>query len=119
MRSQTSVWLEGVGALLRPVIARDEAERIAAVTQSPVRVTFLVGTAGGGKTVVLHQAVDKLMAAGVATLAISLDRYGPLGSTRELGRHFGFDASPVTALAAADRPAVRVIDQLDAVSGIR
>ena len=77
-----------------------------------------MGAAGGGKTAILHQAVTALRADGTPTLVLRLDRYGPLGTTIDLGRQLGLEVSPVVALAAAsgDRPAVLVIDQLDAVS---
>jgi hypothetical protein len=116
VQAETSTWSQRVEQQqLQPVIARVEAQRISD-TLRPTAVTFLVGAAGAGKTAVLHQAVELFAVEGLVTLVISLDRYGSLGSTRELGRHLGFETSPVTALAAAQRSAVLVVDQLDAVS---
>ncbi|WP_189094370.1 ATP-binding protein [Nocardia jinanensis] len=116
VQAETLTWLQRVEQQqLQPVIARVAAQRIRE-TLWPTPVTFLVGAAGAGKTAVLHQTVELFAADGLVTLVISLDRYGSLGSTRELGRHLGFETSPVTALAAARRPAVLVVDQLDAVS---
>ncbi|MGY2011935.1 hypothetical protein ACW9HC_33610, partial [Nocardia gipuzkoensis] len=117
VQTETSAWSRRVEQqMLQPMISRIEAQSIRAIPRQPAAVSFLVGPAGAGKTAVLHEAVTLLTVDGVVTLVISFDRYGLLGSTRELGRHLGFDTSPVTALAAANRSAVLIIDQLDAVS---
>jgi hypothetical protein len=119
IRAESSAWLERVGQqLIEPKISRQEAEKLRQLPQQPERVHFLLGVAGGGKTAVLHQAVEGLLQDGVPTLVVRLDRYGALPSTAELGRLLNLDVSPVTALAAAanGRPAVLVVDQLDAVS---
>ncbi|MEU4711134.1 ATP-binding protein [Nocardia salmonicida] len=117
VQRETSMWSQRVKRqLLQPVIERGAAQEIFEIPSQPAPVTFLVGGAGAGKTAVLHQAIDLLASDGVVTLVISLDRYELLGSTRQLGNLLGFETSPVTALAAAERPAVLVVDQLDAVS---
>ncbi|MFW5421081.1 ATP-binding protein [Nocardiopsis sp. CNT-189] len=116
---QTSSWLAQAGLqMLNPVIARNEAERLRGLVSAAERVHFLTGAAGSGKTAVLHQAVTGLVAEGVPTLAVRIDRFGELGSTADLGEQSNLGVSPVAALAAAadGRPAVLVIDQLDAVS---
>lgn len=119
VRAETTAWLERSGRqLIHPVIPRQEAEQLRGLPSGSERVHFLVGAAGGGKTAVLHQAVTGLLTDDVPTLVVRLDRYGTLTSTTDLGRQLGLDVSPVTALAAAcdGRPAVLVVDQLDAVS---
>lgn len=114
----TKSWRESVQReLLQPRIERAEAGQLVDVL-SDQRVGFLAGAAGGGKSSVLEQSVEALEAAGAEVLAIRLDRLDSLASTTDLGRQLGLDTSPavVLALAAEDRDAFLVIDQLDAVS---
>ncbi|MBL1085912.1 ATP-binding protein [Streptomyces actinomycinicus] len=116
----TRQWAASVErALLRPTIPRDEADRLVEqVTTGTEQLVLLTGAAGGGKTAVLHQALHALVERAVPVLAFRLDRLDPFTSTHELGRRIGLAMSPVSALGAvADgRPAVLIIDQLDAVS---
>jgi hypothetical protein len=119
VHAETAAWLARTGRqLIQPAIPRQEAERVRDLASASARVHFLVGPAGGGKTAVLQQAITGLVRDDVPTLVLRLDRYGALTSTVDLGRQLGLDVSPVTALAAASdgRPAVLVVDQLDAVS---
>jgi hypothetical protein len=113
-------WQENVGReLLQPAIQRAEAAVLTdQLRNSPRRLLFVVGEAGRGKSVVLHQAVAQIEADGWPVLALRLDHIEPFSSTIELGRRKGLDVSPVTALAAAaqDGPSMLVVDQLDAVS---
>ncbi|MFJ5881739.1 hypothetical protein [Kitasatospora cineracea] len=105
--------------LLRPVIPRPEsAQLVERATTGSRRLTLLTGTAGGGKSAVLHQAIEAFTASGTPVLAFRLDRLAPFDSTRRLGERIGLTMSPVGALgtAAAGRPCVLVVDQLDAVS---
>ena len=105
--------------LLRPRIPRDEATcLVAEVRDGTRRLVLLTGTAGGGKSAVLHQTFAALDEAATPVLAFRLDRLEPFGSTHELGQRVGLPMSPVGALGAvADgRPCVLVVDQLDAVS---
>ncbi|WP_216588727.1 NACHT domain-containing protein [Streptomyces brasiliscabiei] len=105
--------------LLRPAIPREEAVRLVAeVRQDTRRLILLTGTAGGGKSAVLHRAFTALDEAATPVLAFRLDRLEPFSSTRELGQRIGLPLSPVGALGAvADgRPCVLLVDQLDAVS---
>ncbi|MGW0947906.1 hypothetical protein ACWD4O_35880 [Streptomyces sp. NPDC002623] len=105
--------------LLRSTIPREEAAGLVAeVGDGTRRLILLTGTAGGGKSAVLHQAFTALDEAATPVLAFRLDRLEPFGSTHELGQRVGLPMSPVGALGAvADgRPCVLVVDQLDAVS---
>lgn len=104
--------------LLSPAIPREEARRAADQLADEVRVLFLIGTAGGGKSAVLREAVGTVESNGWPVLAVRLDRLGSFASTLDLGQKLGLAVSPVTALAAIsqDRPSLLVIDQLDAVS---
>lgn len=117
----TSKWRDSVDReRLKPSIPRAEAQALAtnAVNASGAQVTFLVGSAGGGKSAVLAQAVDELYVTNAHVLAFRLDRQGDFATGEELGQKLGFDVSPASALgaAAAGAPCVLLIDQLDAVS---
>lgn len=114
----TKSWRDSVQReLLQPRIERDEAGELIDVLKDQ-RVGFLASAAGGGKSSVLEQSVESLEAAGAEVLAIRLDRLDSFASTTDLGRQLGLDTSPavVLALAAEERDAFLVIDQLDAVS---
>ena len=105
--------------LLQPTIPRSEGMELADVLRSDAnQVAVVVGTAGAGKSAVLHQAVQALEADNWAVLGLRLDRLEAFASTGEIGQHLDLGISPVAALAAAasERPSVLVIDQLDAVS---
>lgn len=80
--------------------------------------TVLTGKAGAGKTGCVIGLVDEAKRQGMAVLAIRLDRITPVTSTNELGRELGLEESPALVLegAGAGRPALLVIDQLDAAS---
>ncbi|MGB8939734.1 MAG: hypothetical protein WCD21_05765 [Streptomyces sp.] len=120
VRTATRRWAASVErSLLRPAIPRQEAAFLAAEAREGTRrLVLLTGTAGGGKSAVLHQALTALDEAATPVLAFRLDRLEPFGSTRELGQRVGLPMSPVGALGAVagGRPCVLVVDQLDAVS---
>ncbi|MGW1874332.1 hypothetical protein [Streptomyces sp. NPDC001975] len=120
VRGATRRWAATVEReLLRLAIPREEAARLVAEARSDHRrLILLTGTAGDGKSAVLHQAFTALDQAATPVLAFRLDRLEPFGSTHELGQRIGLPLSPVGALGAvADgRPCVLVVDQLDAVS---
>lgn len=116
----TDSWLRSVRHdLLQPPIERREAQ-LALEELSAAKICMLVGSAGSGKSAVTEQLVERLHRAGSAVLAFRLDRFPSFVSTRQIGSERGLPHSPVVALArAADsRPAVLVIDQLDAVSEV-
>jgi hypothetical protein len=105
--------------LLQPVIHRTEGAKLAETLRSGVsQVAVVVGTAGAGKSAVLHQGVQALEAENWAILGVRLDRLEGFASTAEIGQRLGLGMSPVAALAAAanERPSLLIIDQLDAVS---
>jgi len=115
----TNRWVRSVEReLLYPAISRSEAGQLTSFAAEGRRLCFLIGTAGGGKSAVLHQAVTDQQRSNTAVLAFRLDRLDPFSSTTELGARLGLPVSPVTALAsvAGERPSVLVIDQLDAIS---
>jgi hypothetical protein len=116
--AQTQAWCDIVQRdLLEPSIERSEPQAILDALQSR-RLVLVVGGAGGGKTAVVHQAVERLTAADAEVLAFRLDHLDSFASTSDLGTQLGLATSPASALAlAADgRDAYLVIDQLDAVS---
>lgn len=118
VRMVASSWRESIRReLLEPRIEREEANQLLE-SMHDHRTGFLAGTAGGGKSSVLEQSVEMLESAGAEVLAFRLDRIDSFASTIELGRRLGLDRSPAEALALAaeDRDAYLVIDQLDAVS---
>jgi hypothetical protein len=103
-----------------PLLARDEVAQIVAdLTSADGPATVAVtGEAGAGKSSVLAAVADALQARGVVVGAVRLDTLDPARTADELGRDAGYPGPParVTALAAAGRPAVLLVDQLDAVS---
>ena len=113
-------WQESVEReLLQPAIPRAEAmDLVDRLQDSRELPLFVIGSGGGGKSAVLHQAVAQIEADGWPVLALRLDRIEPFSSTIELGQRRNLDVSPVTALAAVAQggPSVLVIDQLDALS---
>ena len=116
--TQTAAWLSTVRAeLLRPVILRDEGPQLTE-TLAEGRLCLVAGTAGGGKSAVLEQAVTTLQSAGSPVLALRLDRFESFASTNEIGQRLGLGTSPAAALAVAAKGAdsYLVVDQLDAVS---
>ena len=82
----------------------------------------LTGRAGSGKTACVVELVDTLREQGNPVLAFRLDRipWSSTTTTTELGRTLHLEESPALVLAAAaeasGRPAVLIVDQLDAVS---
>lgn len=114
----TNSWRQSIQReLLQPPIERAEAAQLVEALDLD-RIGLMSGTAGGGKSSVLEQTVASLESAGAEVLALRLDRLDPFVSTTDLGRQLGIETSPAVALALAadDRDAYLVIDQLDAVS---
>ena len=118
VRAITRSWRESIQReLFQPPIKRAEADQLVRAL-GPGQIGLMTGTAGGGKSSVLEQAVTSLEATGAEVLALRLDRFDHFASTVDLGAQLGIATSPAVALAmAADgRDAYLVIDQLDAVS---
>ncbi|TPW71655.1 ATP-binding protein [Schumannella sp. 10F1B-5-1] len=116
--SHATSWSQAVVAqMFEPGIERTEANEIlAAVSHS--KITFLVGDAGSGKSVVAQQVTRRLQAADVAVLPLRLDRIEDWSTTSSVGAALGLTESPVATLgaAAAGRECLLVIEQADAVS---
>jgi hypothetical protein len=116
---QTSAWKATVEQyVLRPEIARAETDQIRSLLEEGRQLVFAVGAGGSGKSVVLHDVVLAMAERDWTVLAFRLDRLDPFQTTIGLGKQLGLTQSPASALAkvASGRPAVLVVDQLDAVS---
>ncbi|MFC7380644.1 AAA family ATPase [Sphaerisporangium rhizosphaerae] len=112
----TSRWLDGIERhLLRPFIPRSEVDELVELLSGSDRLLLLTGTAGSGKSSVLHEMASKL---GMPVLGFRLDRLDPFSTTSGLGELLELGTSPVSALAAVagDQPCILIVDQVDAVS---
>ncbi|MGF9757650.1 hypothetical protein AAII07_20870 [Microvirga sp. 0TCS3.31] len=115
--AQRDRWLAALRReLLSPAIPRKEADDLIA-TFGKHRLSLLTGAAGGGKSVVLEQVVDRL-SADWPVLPLRLDQLDDCRTTAELGEKLGLPGSPaeVLARAARDEPSYLILDQLDAIS---
>ena len=104
-------------------IPRSEATAIVAqLTGDGPSDCILTGRAGMGKTACVAEIAEGLRQAGVHVLAFRLDRHMAAATTRDLGERLGLEESPTVTLSAAanadGKPAVLIIDQLDAVSAM-
>ncbi len=81
----------------------------------------ITGKAGIGKTACVVGIIDRLRESEMPVLAFRMDRLSDVATMSQLASYlaFGTDSPALTLQAAArgaDRPAVLIIDQLDAVS---
>ena len=100
-------------------IPRDEAgAAFDFLTKQAGRYGIFVGVAGLGKSCTTADLLVRLQEAGIPILAIRLDIQVTATTTRILGEQLGLPSSPVDVLEGISqgRPAVLVIDQLDALS---
>lgn len=104
--------------LLQPPIRRSETTEIVDALVGNGALVVAAGDAGTGKSAVVATVVDDAVSMGTAVLAFRLDRFMEVRSSRQLGLALDLPTSPAVALAraAAGRPALLVIDQLDAIS---
>jgi hypothetical protein len=80
---------------------------------------LVVSVAGGGKSTVLAETLERLREAHIPVIPIRFDQVSEnISSTKELGQKLLLPESPVLVLAgiANGAPSVLLIDQLDAVS---
>jgi hypothetical protein len=104
------------GTAIRRSVADDLVAKIKGAKTS--LDTFIMGTAGGGKSACMCQIVQDLQLAGLPVLAFRLDRVEPVATAILLGVNLGLGESPARVLADSypNQPVVLVIDQLDCVS---
>ena len=101
---------------------KDSAKVIDRLTGESPSDCVLTGRAGTGKTACVTEVVEELRQQGAHVLAFRLDRHMSATSTVDLGRRLDLEESPALLLAAAakadGKPAVLIVDQLDAVSAM-
>jgi hypothetical protein len=117
----TAKWLgELQSQIMQPEIVRPEADELGRlVSAGTARMVFVVGAAGGGKSVLLHDFVRAEVDRGTPVLAFRLDRLDGFKTTQDIGEGLALGMSPVSALKLAmgeQTGGVLVVDQLDAVS---
>ena len=105
------------------LIPREAASTvIARLTDGSPPGCVLTGRAGMGKTACVTEIVAGLREAGVHVLAFRLDRHMSATSATDLGHRLDLEESPTLVLDAATKadakPAVLIVDQLDAVSAM-
>ncbi len=86
----------------------------------PPRSVLLTGEGGSGKSQVLGEIVDELLALGLPVLTLDVSELGTQGDAESVGHLLGLPAAPARSLAAAfaDRHAVLVVDALDSASSL-
>jgi hypothetical protein len=79
---------------------------------------IITGEAGVGKSVVILQIIQQLQMAKWPFLPFRINSITPVTQPSDLGEQLGLPDSPVHILYAisADKPALLIIDQLDAIS---
>ena len=100
-------------------IVRQETDAACGALLTDKRSVMIEGAAGGGKTGVVAQVVERLQKEGIPCLVVRLDRLTEGDrSARALGTNRGLPESHATTLGefAGERPSVLCIDQLDALS---
>ncbi len=102
-------------------IPRGETEKLEQwikTTAEERPVAFLLDVAGTGKSVILHDLLERLESQDIPVLAIKADSLAGVTHAVTLKDQLDLPASPESLLAAAARNsiAVLIIDQLDALS---
>lgn len=98
------------------LICREETQKVLeSIKESSV--IALHGGHGQGKSGVLYELTEKFKENDIAYLPVRLDRQEPKNTPRQFGADLELPESPVLCLEAmaGDRPAVLILDQLDAI----
>ena len=120
----TDNYLSGVCSRLiqGALVPCDTAKTLLPRLAGPASDCVVTGRAGVGKTACAIDLIDALRARSQPVLAFRLDRVSSLSTTAALGEELGLEEPPVLVLKAAaelaGRPAVLIVDQLDAVGTI-
>ncbi len=98
------------------LIHREEANKILESLKEHSGV-IVHGAPGQGKSGVLYELAKRFEADDIAYVPFRLDRQEPSNTTRQFGADWDLPESPVICLnaIAVHRPAVLVLDQLDAI----
>ncbi|WP_026792257.1 ATP-binding protein [Pleomorphomonas oryzae] len=102
-------------------IDREIVQDILGGLRAGAGVVLLVGAAGTGKSAIVADVIDRLREEGTLHLAFRVDQAGSVATLDELGlQTVGTADSPVVVLEklAAQKKAVLIIDQADAVSEV-
>ena len=112
-----SLRAQAIGGMVLP---RDEVQNAHQILNTPggKAGVLVVGEAGVGKSGVMFQVVEMLLADGTPVVAFRADRLQPTQLADNIGEQLGLPGSPANVLAAVaqGRDCVLVIDQLDALS---
>jgi hypothetical protein len=121
LAAQTRQYLDGVRQkLIKPPLPRQVASVIVRSMEDSVwgEDIVVLGSPGGGKSAVMLQIAEACLEKGWPTLAFRLDDLPATLSARQLQEFLDLPLSPAACLAraSAGKPALVIIDQLDAVS---
>lgn len=121
LEAQTTRYLNGVRSkLIQPVLFRSIASTVVStITEADTAQDIIIlGAPGGGKSAVMLQIADSCIKKGWPVLAFRLDELSASLTPKELqdALDLPLPLASSIAFAAAGKPALVVIDQLDAVS---
>jgi hypothetical protein len=104
------------GLINKEIIPREETSRIIEAMDNG-RDVVVHGAAGNGKSGGLYELAEHLRKKSIPYLPIRLDRRVPKNTASLFGQDLGLPESPAHCLfgLAADRKAVLILDQLDAI----
>lgn len=118
---QTTEYLSGVRRkLINPPLVRQVSGTIVSSLASATfgKDVIVLGALGGGKSAVMLKIADVCLEKGWPVLAFRLDELSATTTSTQLQEALGLPLPPAAAMAkaSAGKPAVVIIDQLDAVS---
>lgn len=121
LAAQTKQYLDGVRQkLIKPPLPRQVASEIVRSMEESVwgEDIVVLGAPGGGKSAVMLQIIEACLEKGWPTLAFRLDDLPATLSPKQLQEALDLPLSPAACMAraSAGKPALVIIDQLDAVS---
>lgn len=113
----TATYLAGGNSIGGHRLTRPEVEEITDALHGDLRVAWIIGDAGAGKSEVARD-ITRRLAESWPVLALRVDRLEPAPTPIGVGVQLGLKLGPAEALAAAahEGDALLIIDQLDAIS---